>query len=63
MHTVCETIAFQKAAHEAGMVREEIDRLVEIIANDPQAGDIIQGTVVSSALAVAAKARVAAIAL
>ena len=44
MHAVCETRAFEIAAATAGMKREEIDRLVEIVAADPRAGDIMPGT-------------------
>ncbi|QXX74478.1 type II toxin-antitoxin system RelE/ParE family toxin [Methylovirgula sp. HY1] len=44
MHTVCETSAFQSAAEEAGMTRDEIDRFIEIVAADPEAGDVMKGT-------------------
>lgn len=44
MHTICETRPFQAAAAEAGMSRDEIDRLVEILAVEPRAGAVIPGT-------------------
>ena len=44
MHTVCETHAFHAAAADAGMDRDEIERLVEVLAADPQAGDVMQAT-------------------
>lgn len=44
MHAVCETKAFQAAAADAGMSRVEIDNVVEILARDPEAGDVMAGT-------------------
>lgn len=43
MHTVCETKTFRRDAEAAGMSDEEIERLVNIIAANPMAGDEIAG--------------------
>ena len=44
MHTVIETKAFLAAAEDAGMSEEEREALVAIVANNPTAGDLMQGT-------------------
>lgn len=44
MQSVIETHAFQRAAAEAGMSREEMDDFISFIANNPMAGDEISGT-------------------
>ena len=44
MHTVCETFAFQAAAKEAGMSRDEVEDLTLVIAADPEAGDMMKDT-------------------
>lgn len=44
MHAVIETPAFQKAAAKAGLTASEVEAIVTVIAKDPQAGDIIQGS-------------------
>jgi hypothetical protein len=43
MHSVCETKAFESAAKDAGMSREEVDALTDFIALNPDAGDEIEG--------------------
>jgi hypothetical protein len=44
MHTVCELPAFRRRAKEAGMSDEEISGLIEFLAENPMAGDEIEGT-------------------
>jgi hypothetical protein len=44
MHTVCETLAFRRAAEKAGMTADEISNLVDLIADNPGAGEEIVGT-------------------
>lgn len=44
MHTVCETFAFLASADDAGLTRDDIDDLVQILAEDPSAGDVMAGT-------------------
>ncbi len=44
MHTVAQTHAFTNQAEAAGMTDDEIDSLVAFIAENPDAGDVIQGT-------------------
>lgn len=43
MHTVIETQGYLRAAAAAGMSDEEMAAVIDIIANDPQAGDIMPG--------------------
>jgi hypothetical protein len=43
MHTVVETKAYLAAADDAGMSEEEREAVVNIIAANPQAGDVIPG--------------------
>lgn len=44
MHGICETKVFARQASVAGMIRGEIDALVDHLAANPAAGDEIQGT-------------------
>jgi hypothetical protein len=44
MHTVCETRAFRRAAAQAGMTEDEIFGLVDFLAENPTAGDVIADT-------------------
>ena len=44
MQTVIETKAFLAAAKDAGMDEEEREALVAMIAANPAAGDLMQGT-------------------
>ena len=44
MHSVVETHAFRRAARDAGMAESEIANLIDIVSNDPVAGDEIAGT-------------------
>src|SRR5688572_14305343 len=44
MHAVALTHAFARAADEAGMTEEEVDKLIDFLADNPTAGDEIAGT-------------------
>jgi hypothetical protein len=44
MHTVVHTKMFEAAAKRTGMTEAEISALEDILANDPEAGDVIQGS-------------------
>lgn len=44
MQTVVETPTFRKAAKEAELSEEEIEAIVNAVAENPQAGDILEGT-------------------
>jgi len=44
VQTVIETNAFLASAKSAGMSEEEREAVVAAVANDPTAGDIMQGT-------------------
>src|SRR5437879_1963666 len=44
MHAVCETHAFRRAAADAGMTEAQIETLVDYLAENPTAGDVIEGT-------------------
>lgn len=44
MHSVAQTHAFVAQAKAAGMTEAEIEGLVLFIAENPDAGDVIQGT-------------------
>lgn len=44
MHSVCETKAFESAAKDAGMSREEVEAFTDFIALNPDAGDEMEGT-------------------
>ena len=43
MHTVIETKAYLAAAKDAGMGEDERDAIVDLIAADPQVGEIMPG--------------------
>jgi hypothetical protein len=61
MHTVPQTKAFENAADDAGMSEEEIEDLISYLAENPMAGDEMEGqeVVVRSGSRAAVKARVA----
>jgi hypothetical protein len=44
MQTVIETESYLRAAKDAGMVEEEMKAAVDLVAADPEAGDVMQGT-------------------
>ena len=44
MQTVVETEAYLRAAKDAGMAAEEMTAAVDLVAGDPEAGDVMQGT-------------------
>jgi len=44
MQAVVETASFRKSAAQAGMTEEEIVRLIDFLAANPEAGDEIKGT-------------------
>jgi hypothetical protein len=44
MHSVAQTHAFVAQAKATGMTEAEIDSLVTFISENPDAGDVIQGT-------------------
>ena len=44
MHTVIETGAYLREASQAGMTEEERELAVVYLAENPEAGDIMQGT-------------------
>jgi len=44
MHTVIETSAYLSDAKAVGLTEAEREAVVEVIANDPRAGDEIKGT-------------------
>jgi hypothetical protein len=44
MHTVAQTKAFEKSADDAGMSEEEIEDLISYLAENPMAGDEMEGT-------------------
>jgi putative transcriptional regulator len=44
MQTVIETEAYLRAAKDAGMATEEMTAAVDLVASDPQVGDVMQGT-------------------
>jgi hypothetical protein len=44
VQTVIETKVFLAAAKDAGMDEEERDALIALVASDPTAGDLMQGT-------------------
>lgn len=44
LHTVAELGTFNKTAKAAGMSQQDIDDLVKFLAENPDAGDEIQGT-------------------
>jgi hypothetical protein len=44
MQTVIETDAYLRAAKDAGMSGEEMTAAVDLVADNPEAGDVMQGT-------------------
>lgn len=44
MHTVVVTPAFDRAAKDAKMSEGEVDEAVDLVAANPTAGDLMQGT-------------------
>lgn len=44
MQSVVETEAYLRAAKDAGMTGEEMTAAVDLVAADPEAGDVMQGT-------------------
>ncbi|MBN8485817.1 MAG: type II toxin-antitoxin system RelE/ParE family toxin [Sphingomonadales bacterium] len=44
MQTVIETEAYLRAAKDAGMADEERTAAVDLVAANPEAGDLLQGT-------------------
>ncbi len=44
MHTVCELQSFQRAAADEGMTEIEVRALIDHLAANPTAGDVMQGT-------------------
>jgi hypothetical protein len=44
MQSVCLLHTFIRAAAEAGLSEAEIDAVVDVVATDPQAGEVMQGT-------------------
>jgi hypothetical protein len=44
MQTVIETDAYLRDAKDAGMCADEMTAAVDLIATDPEAGDVMQGT-------------------
>ena len=44
MHTVIETDSYIRAAKDAKMSTEEMASAVDLVAVDPEAGDVMQGT-------------------
>ena len=44
MQTVIETEGYLRAAKDAGMSAEEMTAAVDLVADNPEAGDVMQGT-------------------
>ena len=44
MQTVIETESYLRAAKDAGMSAEEMAAAVDLVADNPEAGDVMQGT-------------------
>jgi hypothetical protein len=44
MHTVVETDSYLRDAKTAGMSEDERNAAVDLVATDPEAGDMMQGT-------------------
>ena len=44
MHAVIETEAYLRAAKDAGMSKDEMTAAVDLVADNPEAGDVMQGT-------------------
>lgn len=64
MQTVIETESYLRAAKDAGVTEAEREAAVDLVATDPEAGDVMQGTggVRKHGLRAAARASPAAIA-
>lgn len=57
MHAVCETQAFHRAADSVGMSEAEIVELIDYLAANPMAGDVMAETGGCRKLRVAARGR------
>lgn len=44
MQTVIETESYLRAAKDAGMAEDERNAAVDLVADNPEAGDLMQGT-------------------
>ena len=44
MHSVVETESYLRAAKDAGMAEDERSAAIDLVATDPEAGDLLQGT-------------------
>jgi len=44
MQTVTELKAFRKAAEKAGMSEEDVDDLIDFLGENPEAGEVMEGT-------------------
>ena len=44
MQAVVETLTFKKAAAKVGLTEDEISGIVEVLARDPEAGEMIPGS-------------------
>lgn len=44
MQSVIETNGYLRDAKEAGMTEDEMTAAVDLVASDPEAGDVMQGT-------------------
>ena len=44
MQTVVETEAYLRAAKDAGMSADDLTAAVDLVADSPEAGDVMQGT-------------------
>ncbi len=44
MHTVVETESYLRDAKSAGMTEDERNAAVDLVATNPEAGDVMQGT-------------------
>lgn len=44
MQSVIETEGYLRAAKDAGMTADEMTGAVDLVATDPEAGDVMQGT-------------------
>jgi hypothetical protein len=44
MHTVCELISFTTAADDAGLERDDVEAITTFLAENPGAGDVMEGT-------------------
>ncbi len=44
MHTVCELKSFTKAADDAGLDRDDVDAITTFLGENPDAGDVMEGT-------------------